>query len=71
MRILVLTTFLDGRDRFVEGDTRTVDDADGQRFIDNGWAQLPGKNVDQPDSSREPVDLTPQGAAHGVEDTNG
>ena len=39
MRIVCLTTFLDGTRRFEVGDTLTVSDADGQRFIDNGWAQ--------------------------------
>lgn len=39
MKIHCLTTFLDGRDRFEQGDTRTVDDADGARFVAAGWAE--------------------------------
>jgi hypothetical protein len=38
MKIKVLTTFLDGSDRFEKDDVRTVNDADAERFIANGWA---------------------------------
>ncbi len=38
LRIECLTTFLDGRDRFIEGDIRTVSDEDGARFVGHGWA---------------------------------
>jgi hypothetical protein len=38
MRIECTDTFLDGRDRFEKGDTRSVPDADAQRFIASGWA---------------------------------
>lgn len=38
MKILCLTTFLDGRDRFEKEDTRTVSAEDGVRFIGHGWA---------------------------------
>jgi len=43
MKILCNTTFLDGRDRFEAGDTRTVDDDRGARFIAAGWAAIPGE----------------------------
>lgn len=73
MRIMVHTTFLDGRDRFESGEVRSVPDADGKRFIDNGWAAMwsgEEKLVDRP-PSRPPVDLKPQGTKHGLEDNYG
>ena len=42
MKILCLTTFLDGRDRFEKDDVRSVPDEDGARFIAHGWAQEQG-----------------------------
>lgn len=39
MKIKVLTTFLEGRDRFEKDDERTVSDEDGARFVENGWAR--------------------------------
>lgn len=39
MKIEALSTFLDGRERFEQGDIRTVDDAKGAYFVGNGWAQ--------------------------------
>lgn len=38
MKIQVLSTFLDGTDRFEKDDCRTVDDDPGARFVANGWA---------------------------------
>ena len=38
MKITCLTTFLDGPDRFDQGDVRTVDDTRAAYFIANGWA---------------------------------
>ena len=38
MRIEIKTTFLDGTDRFEQGDIRTVTDEQGTRFVANGWA---------------------------------
>lgn len=38
MKIEIMTTFLDGRDRFESGDVRTVSDEDGERFVAAGWA---------------------------------
>lgn len=38
MKIQVLSTFLDGTDRFEKDDCRTVDDDRGSRFVANGWA---------------------------------
>jgi hypothetical protein len=39
MKITVLTTFLDGADRFEAGDIRTVNDERGARFVAAGWAK--------------------------------
>lgn len=68
MRIKVLTTFLNGRDKFFADDIRTVEDeAAAQRFIAAGWAVEYGKDpapVDTPAS----VDLTVQGASHTIKE---
>lgn len=46
MQIKCLTTFLDGRDRFEQGDTRAVSDEQADRFIAAGWASsLDGQAV--------------------------
>ncbi len=39
MKIQILNTFLDGRDRYEAGDIRTVPDDDGARFVAAGWAK--------------------------------
>ena len=39
MKIQILNTFLDGRDRFEKDDIRTVPDDDGARFVAAGWAK--------------------------------
>lgn len=39
MRIECTTTFLDGTVRFEKDDIVTVPDADGERFVGNGWAK--------------------------------
>ncbi len=39
MKIQCLTTFLEGADRFEEGDIRTVQDDVGVRLVANGWAK--------------------------------
>lgn len=70
MRITPLQTFLDGRDRYEAGDSRTVSDADGERFIKNGWAVESGGTAEPVES---PSDVTlevqnlvhPQGVSHG------
>ena len=48
MKILCLTTFLDGRDRFEKDDARTVPDADAARFISHGWAVEAGSDAAAP-----------------------
>lgn len=39
MKIQCLVTFLDGVERFEKDDLRTVDDARGAYFCENGWAK--------------------------------
>lgn len=56
MRITCLTTFLDERDRFESGDTRTVDDARGAYFVGNGWAA--DLDAPAPAAAPAPADTT-------------
>lgn len=69
MRIICTTTFLDGRDRFEAGDTRTVDDERGSYFVANGWATADGQaagNAAQADASLAIANSTiGQEASHG------
>lgn len=69
MRIVCLTTFLDGRDRYEEGDVRTVSDVDGQRFVDQGWASADG--VTATPVGAPSTDLDVQNAKLGVADSKG
>lgn len=39
MKIECTTTFLDGIERFENGDIRTVDDKRGAYFVEQGWAR--------------------------------
>lgn len=39
MKIECNTTFLDGIERFENGDVRTVDDERGAYFVSQGWAR--------------------------------
>lgn len=57
MRIQCLTTFLDGRDRFEQGDVRTVGDEAGARFVAAGWAVAEG-DVPQPAAAAQPAELS-------------
>lgn len=45
MRIECKATFLDGQRRFEAGDTVTVSDEDGARFIAQGWAVAPSDDA--------------------------
>lgn len=70
MRIQCLTTFLDGRDRYEQGDVRTVPDEAGARFVAAGWAVADG-DVPPPAAAAAPTELSidnakhDQGARHG------
>lgn len=74
MRIQILTTFLDGRDRFEVGDIRTVSDADGARFLAAGWARL-ADGTDAPSAppavQAASVDLTIHSSTIGLGDNHG
>ena len=65
MRIKVLTTFLDGRDKFYVDDVRTVPDEDGARFINAGWAVAEG-SAPAPVETPASVDLKVHSARHSI-----
>ncbi len=68
MRIKVLTTFLDGRDKFHADDVRTVEDEEAaQRFIAAGWAVEYGQ---QPVLVETPavVELKVDGGRHAMKE---
>ncbi len=67
MRIKVLSTFLEGRDKFYADDIRTVSDEDGARFIANGWAVEEGGEP-SPVQTPASVDLTVQSAGHSIKE---
>lgn len=73
MRILCLTTFLDGVDRFEQGDSRTVDDARGARFVAAGWASDTSAATSAPVAGADAgaVNLDIQNALLGAGDSNG
>lgn len=66
MWIQVRTTFLDGRDRFVAGEVRCVDDEAAQRFIGNRWAAEVSAppTPDAPAASGETVTLDIHSGGH-------
>jgi hypothetical protein len=70
MKIHCLTTFLDDKDRFEEGETRVVDDARGYKFIGLGWACVPGDPAVVP-STTDSVNLDINSSAHAAGDSNG
>lgn len=69
MKITCTTTFLDGRDRFEKGDTRTVDDERGAHFVKQGWAHEVGDEPAAPASGD--VTLAVQNATLGQEVRHG
>lgn len=70
MKIVCITTFLDGPDRFEMGDVRTVDEDRAARFIAAGWAHADGTPVPAA-AAAQPTALDihsathAQGVAHG------
>jgi len=70
MKIICDTTFLDGKDRFENGDQRTVDDALGAYFVDNKWAHTVGSETDSSPTEAN-VTLDVQSAVIGTEVRNG
>lgn len=71
MRIQCLTTFLDGADRFEQGDVRTVPDERGAYFVAQGWASdLSGEVVTGPITTG-PTDLAVDSSTVTMGDSNG
>lgn len=71
MKIKVLNTFLEGRERFEKDDVRTVSDEDGDRFVGNGWAEDISGLVATGAESGDAVDLNINSATHAQEATHG
>lgn len=57
MKIICDTTFLDDRDRFEQGDIRTVDAAKGAYFISNKWAHEVGSEAAAPAAGEVTLDV--------------
>ena len=70
MKIEALTTFLDGTDRFEQGDARTVEDVRGAYFVTNGWAKDISGEIATGEAAGN-VDLVIEPAAHVSGDSNG
>ncbi len=70
MKIICDTTFLHDRDRYEQGDTRTVDDALGAYFVENKWAHTVGSETDSSPTEAN-VTLDVQSAVIGPEARNG
>ena len=66
-----MKVFLNGADRFEEGDIRTVPDVDGLRFVAAGWAEDIAGRVAGSKASAETVDLSIDKITLGVGDSNG
>jgi len=71
MKIKVLFTFLDGRDRFEKDDLRTVSDEDGARFVANGWAEDEAGRVATGATASGETDLAIDKSVIGVGDNRG
>lgn len=69
MKIICDTTFLDGVERFEQGDIRTVDPKRGAYFVANGWAHAVGGEPAAPASGD--VTLAVQNATLGQEVRHG
>lgn len=64
MKIEVLKTFLDGRNRFEPGEVRIVPDNLGTYFCNNGWAQDVAREVATGDPTPASVELDIQSSRH-------
>jgi len=71
MKIECLMTFLDGKDRFEEGDVRTVEDEKGAQFVANGWAKDVAGRVATGDSAAAETTLAVNNSVIGLGDSNG
>lgn len=71
MKIQCTTTFLDGTDRFENGDVRTVEDERGARFVAAGWATDLAGRVATGDAFEGETTLDIQNVKMGQEATHG
>ena len=70
MKIEALTTFIDGADRFEQGDVRTVSDERGAYFVGNGWAKDMSGEVATGEAGGN-ADLAINSTTHAAGDSNG
>lgn len=70
MKIQVLSTFLDGTDRFEKDDERTVSDERGAYFVANGWAEDVAGRVATVEAAAT-TDLNINNSGLGLGDSNG
>lgn len=70
MKIVCITTFLDGSSRFEAGDVRTVDDERAARFIAAGWAHSDGTPAPAA-TAAQPASLDIHNATHAQGVTHG
>ena len=66
MRIEALTEFLHGRERYMQGDVRTVADDLGAYFCQCGWAKDLDGNVETGNPGPTDVILAPDSVVHGL-----
>lgn len=71
MRINVLNTFMDGRDRYTKGEVREISDETGLRAVSNGWAEDVAGRVATGKPKKPSVDLVVDKSTIGVGDSNG
>lgn len=71
MKIECTTTFLDGRDRFENGDIRTVNDERGAYFVEQGWARDLSGVVQTGTPAEGPVTLDTHDSTIGQESSHG
>ncbi len=65
MKIEILETFLDGKDRYEKGEVRGVTDENGRYFCGNGWAKdQAGKVETAPRQQNGEVRLDIRGSSH-------
>lgn len=71
MQILVLNTFMYGRDRYIKDEVRSVSEEVGLSAVGNGWAEDMAGRVATNKTKQESVDLVVDKSTIGLGDTNG
>jgi len=71
MKIKVLNTFMDGRDRFSKDEVREIPDETGLRAVANGWAEDMAGRVATGKPKQATADLVVDKVTLGVGDSNG